>query len=569
MLRISLFFLAFAPLLQAQQPNIVIFFSDDHTNQAISAYQDLPDAAPQDALFKDWAVAETPGIDRLADQGLVFRGSYVNNSICSPSRANLLTGLHSHANGVLDNSRPFDGSQQTFPKLLQSAGYNTAIFGKWHLKSTPTGFDQYEVLSGYNGQGSYYGPVLSTPGGNVTYAGQYVADVTTGRALNWLQARIDSSASDPFLMFVNHKGTHRVWQPGPQETDPAVFRPVEWDYSVTPNPDTAPGDSASWTPATVPVPPNFDDRLTDYATRASGARAQSMEVATDLRLNVDLKLENTSFGGIAYDEVRTWWNANKGSMSAAEKHAYYLQRYLKDYMLTGKAVDRGVGDVLDFLEANDLDHNTIIIYASDQGFFLGEHGWYDKRWMYTESFRTPLIIQWKDASGNPVTPTGAVAEEMVQVMDIGPTVLDAAGVSPTNPMHGSSFLGYLTAATGDEPVTWQDSLYYHYHEGARAVHNVQKHYGVFDGRYKLINHYELNSGQQWELFDLENDPLEMNNLLYNSTTGIIDNPEDGIEGDESFQTLVRDLMVELSDLRTRFNDNTGTNFSIPGIFPAQ
>jgi arylsulfatase A-like enzyme len=319
----------------------------------------------------------------------------------------------------------------------------------------------------------------------------------------------------------------------------------------------------------VPVPPNFDDHLTDYATRARGARAQSMEVATDLRLNVDLKLENTSFGGIAYDEVRTWWNANKGSMSAAEKHAYYLQRYLKDYMLTGKAVDRGVGDVLDFLEANDLDHNTIIIYASDQGFFLGEHGWYDKRWMYTESFRTPLIIQWKDASGNPVTPTGAVAEEMVQVMDIGPTVLDAAGVSPTNPMHGSSFLGYLTAATGDEPVTWQDSLYYHYHEGARAVHNVQKHYGVFDGRYKLINHYELNSGQQWELFDLENDPLEMNNLLYNSTTGIIDNPEDGIEGDESFQTLVRDLMVELSDLRTRFNDNTGTNFSIPGIFPAQ
>lgn len=546
-----------------RQPNVVIFFSDDHTNQAISAYQNLPEPAPQDALFKDWTVAETPQIDRLASQGMVFRNSYVNNSICSPSRASLLTGLHSHANGLFSNSQTFDGSQQTFPKLLQSVGYSTAIFGKWHLKSTPTGFDHYEVLSGDNGQGSYYSPVLNTPGGSVSYPGEYVADVTTDRALVWLQARIDGSASDPFLMFVNHKGTHRVWQPAPEEINPTLFRPIEWDYSVTPNPNTDPSDPAIWTPASVPVPPNFDDRLTGYPTRADGARSQRMEVANDLRLEQDLKLENSSFGGTAYDEVRTWWNANKDSMSNAEKHAYYQQRYLKDYMLTGKSVDRGVGEVLDFLESNDLDHNTIILYASDQGFFLGEHGWYDKRWMYTESFRTPLLIQWKDAAGNALTPTGAVAEQMVQVIDIAPTVLEAAGVIPTTPMHGSSFLGYLTAATDDEPATWREALYYHYQAGASSAHDVQKHYGVFDGRYKLINHYELNSPQQWELFDLGNDPLEMTNLLYNSSTGVIDNPEDGIEGNETFQALVRNLMIQLSDLRTQFNDTNGPGFSIP------
>lgn len=545
-----------------QPPNIIIFFSDDHTQQAISAYQNDPAARPQDRVFKDWAPAQTPNIDRLADNGVLFRNSYVCNSICGPSRASLLTGLHSHANGFLGNQDTFDGSQQTVPKLLQAAGYDTSFFGKWHLKSEPTGFDHYERLVG---QGAYYSPMLRTTlagGGlsDIQYTGDYVADVITDQAVDWLQDRIDSSATNAFLMFVNHKGPHRWWLPSPVETDPAVFRLVEWDYSVTPNPDTAPGDPASWTPSVVPVPPTFLDRDNNYSTRADGARLQAMEVASNLQLNQDLKLTST-FGGTAYDEVRTWWNANSGGMSEAEQQLYYLQRYLKDYMLTAKGTDRGVGELLDFLEANHLDHNTIIIYSSDQGFFLGEHGWFDKRWMYEESFRTPLVMQWKDENGASLIAPGSRIDEMVQVMDFGPTVLEAAEVSIPEPMHGESFLGYVTSAVGDEPATWRDALYYHYHEGISGAHNVRKHYGILDGRYKLIFQYE---GNQWEFFDLQTDPMEVTNLLYNAATGTIDDPTDGVEGTEAFQNLVIDHMIALQNLREQYGDSSGLGFTIPG-----
>ena len=549
----------------AQQPNIVIFFSDDHTQQAISAYQNVQDAELQDLVFKDWAPAQTPNIDRIAANGALFRNSYVCNSICGPSRANLMTGLHSHANGHLDNLTTFDGSQQTFPKLLQAADYDTSLFGKWHLKTEPTGFDHYERLIN---QGAYYNPKLRTTrlgGGynDITYTGEYVAEVITEQAIAWLQDRIDNSETNPFLMFVNHKGTHRNWQPGPVETNPPAFRQVEWDYTVTPNPDTAPGDPASWTPAAVPVPPTYSDHLNNYPTRADGARLQTMEVATDMRIGLDLKLEQ-DFGGTAYDEVRTWYNARKNTITQAEMEAYRLQRYLKDYILTSKSVDRGVGDVLNFLEANNLDRNTIIIYSSDQGFFLGEHGWFDKRWMYEESFRTPLLMQWKDGNGNPLIAPGSLVDEMVQVIDYGPTVLEAAGVTIPEPMHGESFLGFSTTAAGDEPASWRDALYYHYYEGADREHTVRKHYGIFDGRYKLIYQYE---GDQWEMFDLQTDPLEVTNLFYHAASGTLDDPTDGIEGTEVFQTLVTDLLVTLRGQRTLFNDTTGSSFIIPGIDP--
>ncbi len=550
----------------AAVPNIVIFFSDDHTQQAISAYQNLPDATPQDLVFKNSALPKTPNIDRIAANGAVFSRSYVSNSICGPSRANLLTGLHSHANGLLNNvSGDFNGAQQTLPKLLQAAGYSTSIVGKWHLGSIPTGFDNYEVLVG---QGEYYSPVVITsqPGGgysNVTYTGQYEADVVTNRAKTWLQNRIDTNQTNPFFLMVNHKGTHRVWQPSPQETDPAVFRHVEWDYTVTPNPDTAPANPASWTPATVPVPANFFDNLNGYPSRAASAAAQQMQIVRDMRLNEDLKLTGSTFGGTAYNEVRTWFAAHTGSLTTAQRAAYYNQRYIKDYFLTAKSVDRSVGDVLDFLETNNLDKNTIIIYASDQGFYLGEHGWFDKRWMYEESMRTPMLMQWKDASGNPLITPGSVNDTKVQVIDYAPTLLQAAGVTGYTAMHGESFLGFATTATGDEPATWRNGLYYHYYEGYNAEHRVGRQYGIRTDRYKLIYQYER--ANQWELFDLQTDPFEMNNLLYNPSTGIIDDPTNGVDGTPTFQALVNGLLTDLKNLRTQYADTTGPSFTINGV----
>ncbi|QQL45870.1 sulfatase/phosphatase domain-containing protein [Sulfuriroseicoccus oceanibius] len=550
---------------RASAPNIVVFFSDDHTQQGISAYHNVTNATVQDLVFKDSPLAQTPNIDRLADQGAVFTHSYVSNSICQPSRANLITGLHSHANGHLANTGGFNGAQQTLPKLLQSAGYSTALIGKWHLGTTPTGFDHFEYLVG---QGEYYSPrlITSLPSGGsttITHSGEYIADVLTNRTQAWLQNRLDTNQTNPFFIMVNHKGTHRVWNPAPAEIDPAAFRQVEWDYSVTPNPTTAPEDPASWTPALVPVPSNFSDYRNGYPTRATSAAAQEMEISAIMRLNEDLKLDGSTFGGTAYDEVRTWWNANRNSLTQDEKDAYFHQRYIKDYLLTAKSVDRSVGDILDFLEANQLDRNTIVIYASDQGFYLGEHGWFDKRWMYEESLRTPLLMQWKDASGNSLITPGTEVNEMVQVIDYAPTLLEAAGVTQYDAMHGESFLGWATAATNDQPAAWRDSIYYHYYEGYTAEHRVGRHYGIRTDRYKLIFQYER--ANQWELFDLLLDPYEMNNLLYNAETGTIDNPTDGVDGTPQFQALVIDLMTKLRSLRTLYGDTSGTGFSIPGV----
>lgn len=550
-------------LSSAAEPNIVLFFSDDHTQQVISAYQDLPNAKLQDLTLKDWAPSRTPNLDRLAANGVVFSNSYVSNSLCGPSRANLMTGLHSHANGFTSNrGEVFDGGQQNFAKLLGQAGYRTALFGKWHLVSEPTGFDHYERLVG---QGAYYSPVLRTtlPGGgrrDVNYPGRYVSEVLTEQALDWLGDYDSENTDEPFLLMLNHKATHRVWQPSPIELQPEVFRQVEWDFSVTPNPDTHPGNPASWKPAPVPLPVTFDDYVNGYPTRASGAVNQEMEVATHLRLNQDLKLSG-SFGGTVYNEIRAWWTANSPGMSKAERDQYFYERYLKDYVLTGRAIDRSVGDVLDFLEENDLDRNTIVIYASDQGFFLGEHGWYDKRWMYEESFRSPLLMQWKDENGDSRLAAGGTVDELVQIIDYAPTLLEAAGVEEFEPMHGQSFLGLATEDEDDEPESWRDYLYYHYYEGATREHRVPQHYGIYGGRYKLIFHYEID---EWEFFDLEEDPYELNNLFFDPETGRSDDPTDGISGDAAFQELVVDLMQELRAQRLELGDTTGPGFAIPG-----
>ncbi len=449
---------AHSPEQPPARPNLLFVFADDHAFQAISAY--------------DGRLNRTPNLDRLAEDGMRFDRAFVGNSICAPARATVLTGLHSHANGVIDNRAVFDGGQRTMPKLLREAGYQTAIVGKWHLKSDPTGFDHWEVLIG---QGPYYNPPLKTPEGVVRHTG-YTTEVITERALRWL--REDRDPTRPFLLMVQHKAPHRNWQPGPREID--YFEGVE-----------------------IPEPPTLFD---DWSGRASAAAEQEMTVAHHLS-DFDLKL--TAPGDLT-PEQRATWEAAYGPRNAAfradppaagaARTRWQYQRYLKDYLRVIEAVDRSVGQLLEALEAEGLAEDTVVVYTSDQGFYLGEHGWYDKRWMYEESFRTPLLVRWPG-----VTPAGAVNTDLVQNIDFAPTLLAAGGVVPPSDMHGVSLLPLLR---GETPPDWRRSLYYHYYEYPDA-HRVARHRGVRTDRYKLISYYTTG---EWELFDLAEDPLELRSV---------------------------------------------------------
>ncbi|RIK84701.1 MAG: sulfatase [Planctomycetota bacterium] len=451
----------------ADRPNIVFIFSDDHGYQAISAY--------------GHGLNHTPNIDRLAQEGMRFDRCYVTNSICGPSRAVILTGKYSHKNCFFTNADRFDGSQQTFPKLLRQAGYQTAIFGKWHLQSDPTGFDRWEVLPG---QGRYYSPVFITPHGRVTEPG-YVADVITDKALKWLREERD--ANKPFMLMVQHKSPHREWEPGPAHV--GDFKDV-----------------------TIPEPATLFD---DYANRADAARMATMRME-DLNLQSDLKVFDPEsdygkqlLGRMSAEERAAWIAAYKDENAAflnsklegQELIRWKFQRYVKDYLRTVQSVDDSVGKVLDYLDEAGLAENTVVVYASDQGFYLGEHGWFDKRFMYEQSLRTPLLIRWPG-----VTKGGATDDHIVSNLDFAETLLDMAGVAIPPDMQGRSLAPILRGAPPDD---WRKSFYYHYYEGPPAPHTVAEHYGVTDGRYKLIHYYTLD---QWELFDLVNDPHEMQSV---------------------------------------------------------
>lgn len=466
------------------RPNIILVLTDDHAAQAISAYGS--------------AINRTPNIDRLAREGMLFRNCFCTNSICAPSRAVILTGKHSHLNGVLDNSLAFDGSQVTFPKLLRAAGYQTALIGKWHLKSNPTGFDRWCVLSAGGGQGTYYNPQCKTDQGPRKYPG-YTTDVITDLSLEWL--RQGRTAGKPFLLMLQHKAPHREWEPDPKHFD-------------------------LYADDDIAEPPTLFD---DYAGRASPARSQEMTVARHLTER-DLKL--VAPPDMTPDQLQPW-NAVYGPKNDAFRKMnlqgddlvrWKYQRYIKDYLRCVASVDDNLGRVLDYLDESGLAQNTVVAYCSDQGFFLGEHGWFDKRWMYEESLRMPFIVRWPG-----VVAAGAEEPRLVQNLDFAETFLEIAGVDVPGDMQGRSLLPLLR---GEPPDDWRTSVYYQYYEYP-AVHSVQPHYGVRTARHKLI-HYPRTD--EWELFDLEEDPHEMHNAY----------------SDPAKAPLVEQLKAELARLRADY-----------------
>ncbi len=479
------------------RPNIIWIYSDDHAEQAISAYgSHLSEVAP------------TPHIDRMASEGMLFRNSFVTNSICGPARAVILTGLHSHLNGFLRNGNRFDGTQQTFPKLLRDVGYETALFGKWHLGGTPTGFDTWEILPG---QGHYYNPDFITPRGRRREQG-YVTDVITSKSLDWLRER---ESDKPFMLMVQHKAPHRAWEPGPDHLH--LFRDVD-----IPEPETL-----------------FDD----YEGRGTAARKQEMTIANHMELGYDLKVWrerdtgtgrwNQSYGRMN-EEQRAAWDAAYGPENEAfleanlrgeDRVRWKYQRYIKDYLRCITSIDDNVGRILDYLDESGLARNTVVIYSSDQGFYLGEHGWYDKRFIYEESLRTPMIVRWPG-----VARPGSEEQRMIQNLDVAPTLLEMAGAPVPGNMQGHSLVPLMR---GESPEQWRTSVYYHYYEGEGSWHNVHKHYGVRNERYKLVYFYTLD---EWEFYDLKKDPMELNSRY----------------ADPDYAEQVEQLKTELARLRRHY-----------------
>ena len=453
MKRIILSIFLVGQVVSAGRPNILFMFSDDHAPTAISAYGSK--------------LIQTPNLDRIAREGVRFDRCLVTNSICGPSRAVVLTGKHSHLNGFKTNKDTFNGSQQTISKLMRKGGYQTAIIGKWHLKSAPTGFDHWEVLPG---QGNYYNPGFKTAEGLRKYTG-YCTDIITDLTLEWLENGRDESK--PFFLMYHHKAPHGKWDPAPRHL--SLF-----DDTTFPEPETL-----------------FDD----YKNRSSAASNHAMGI---LKHMGDARLHLVPPRSINKEQLVDW-NAAYGPKNRAMRKANYnehdqtkwnYQRYIKDYLRVVTAVDENIGRMLEYLDKSGLSENTVVIYSSDQGFYLGEHGWFDKRWMYEPSLRTPLLIRWPGK-----VKKGGVSDEMVSNLDFAPTMLDVAGLSIPDDMQGRSFLPMLH---GREIGDWRKSFYYRYYEG--SGHNVAEHEGVRDERYKLIHFHTLN---EWELFDLDRDPDEM------------------------------------------------------------
>lgn len=494
-----------------KRPNILFIMSDDHAYQAISAYQDH--------------LIRTPNIDRLAKEGMIFSNACVSNSICAPSRAAILTGKHCHINGKIDNMMPFDSSNVTFPRLLQEAGYQTAMFGKLHFGNNPEGVDTFKILPG---QGNYINPTFITPDGEETIEG-YVTDVITDLAIEWLGEGRDPEK--PFMLAYLHKAPHRPWWPRPDKF-------AEYAEKEYPLPETL-----------------FDN----YENRGSAAREAEMNLLLHMQYEHDSKVrpETLEEMGEVTPDVAAFRNGFYGpynratpeqkaayettlqkineefrekwpKMSDREKMIWKYQRYMQDYLGCIDSVDENIGRVLDFLDESGLSENTIVIYTSDQGFYLGEHGWFDKRFIYNESFKTPLLVRWPG-----VIAEGSASSEMVQNIDFAPTLLEAAGAEVPDDMQGVSLLPLLS---GDEDSWTRDAVYYHYYEYP-AVHMVKRHYGIVTEEYKLVHfYYDVD---EWELYDRLNDLHEIRNVYE----------------DPAYAEIVTELKQKLADLRIHYGDS--------------
>jgi arylsulfatase A-like enzyme len=493
------------------RPNILFIMSDDHAYQAISAYSDH--------------LLQTPNIDRLAEEGMLFTNACVTNSICAPSRAVILTGKHSHLNGKIDNRMPFDTTQVTFPQLFQNAGYQTAMYGKLHFGNNPKGVDDFMILPG---QGNYINPRFITPQGDTTITG-YVTDIITDLTLKWLKE--ERNPEKPFMMAYLHKAPHRPWWPRPDKF-------AEFSEKEFPLPETL-----------------FDD----YNTRGTAAKTAEMNLLTHMQYGHDSKVRPETLEAMGevlpvvpesvrgftgpygraneeqraqykptLDKINSFFKDNWPEMTDEEKMIWKYQRYMQDYLGCISSVDDNIGRVLDYLDESGLAENTIVVYTSDQGFYLGEHGWFDKRFIYDESFKTPLMVRWPG-----VTEPGSISDQMVQNLDFAQTFLEAAGIEIPSDMQGESLVPLLE---GDDDAWTRDAVYYHYYEYP-SVHMVKRHYGIVTRDYKLTHfYYDVD---EWELYDRKNDSLEIRNVY------------DHLE----YQDVVIELKEKLNQLRTKYQDS--------------
>ncbi len=443
--------------------------SDDHAAHAMTCYGSR--------------INETPNMDRIANDGVRLDNCFCTNSICTPSRASILTGKYSHLNGVFTLNDKMDGRQMTFPKLLQEVGYQTAIFGKWHVGHggihDPTGFDYWRVLPG---QGLYHDPVMYDMGEEKTYPG-YVTDLITDFSLEWLE---QADRDRPFCLLTHHKAPHRRWEPDDKHAD--LYEDID-----------------------IPEPPTFDD---DYSNRSHAAQIAQMRIDRDLT-EQDLKIPPPE--GLSGQALKQW----------------KYQRYIKDYLRCVASVDDNVGRMLDYLDDEGLTEDTVVIYTSDQGFFLGDHNWYDKRFMYEESLRMPFVVRYP----REIEP-GTTNDDIILNTDFAAAFLDYAGLATPREMQSRSFRDNLR---GQTPAAWRTSFYYRYFMHLQGGHHVTAHYGVRTERYKLIFYYEQEPGpQEWELFDLEEDPMEM--------CSVYDDPD--------YAEVVAELKDELARLRSEVGDQT-------------
>jgi len=496
---------------EVKRPNILFIMSDDHAYQAISAYSDH--------------LIQTPQIDRLATEGMLFTNACVTNSICAPSRAVILTGKHSHLNGKIDNIFPFDTTNVTFPQIFHDNGYQTAMFGKLHFGNNPKGFDQFKILPG---QGNYYNPEFITKNEGEIKLDGYATDIITDMTLDWLEEERDPEK--PFLLFFLHKAPHREWMPAPRH-----FK--------------------DFTKRTFPEPETLFD---DYEGRGAAAREAEMNLLTHMNWAGDSKIYPEVMDELGIKPTTDWdkralennrgrmnpvqraeWDAvygpineefkkNYPNMTKEDQMKWRYQRYMQDYLACIAAVDEGVGRVLDYLDNSGLKENTIVVYTSDQGFYLGEHGWFDKRFIYNESFKTPLLVRWPN-----VIKPGSTNNQMVQNLDFAQTFLEAAGITAPSDMQGESLVPLLKGDT----INFRDAVYYHYYEYP-SVHMVKRHYAIVTEAYKLVHfYYDVD---EWELYDRKKDPQEMKNV-YN---------------DSAYADVAADMHKRLAELRIKYQDST-------------
>ena len=477
----------------AVKPNIIYIMADDLTTQAISAYG---------GIYKD--IAPTPNIDKVAKEGMLFQDVLVTNAICGPSRAAILTGNYSNLNGYYKNESggKFNSEQWTFPQEFQKQGYTTSLFGKWHLGTEPVGFDSFKYHSSAGQQGLYWNPLFNDNGIDVKEKG-YATNLSTDFALTWLDAK--KTSKQPFLMILQYKAPHRPWEP-------------DIKYETL------------WDDIEMPYPATFNDTY-EGREKTAGDTEMTMEYFSrrDMKLKrpKDLKKGKESikwdFYGAKPGEI-----VQPDGMSNEEGRKWRYQNYIKDYLACVKSVDDNIGRVLNYLKENNLEENTIIVVTSDQGFYLGDHGFFDKRFIYEESLRMPFMVKYPGK-----IKAGSVNEDIITNIDFAPTLLELAGISTTQKMQGTSFVPVLE---GNTPKDWQDAMYYHYYEFP-FWHHVQPHYGIRTQRYTLA-HFYYNI-DVWELYDLEKDPSQVNNI-YN-------NP--------NYAEVTAELKEKLKNLMIKFEDN--------------